>query len=191
MSLIRTILAIGIAVIFTVFIAYGLYVFYEPPKYEPMGGDCYAKYDCWNKFIFSQCEKNKTTSCLPNGPCPIDNCYQRIQSDKEYLDCQKAEDECNSYNFLQTEKYRNARNSFFILIIIGLAAIISGVYLKHLESIGSGFIAGGVLVILWALPYTWEYWLNWNKYMKLGCLGIVLIVLVYLGYKKLEEKTKK
>jgi hypothetical protein len=73
------------------------------------------------------------------------------------------------------------------LFIIALAAIIAGILLR-LESISAGFITGGVLIMMWSLIYTAEYWLQWNKYVKLTALGIVLVILVYLGYRKIEKR---
>jgi hypothetical protein len=133
MRLAKTFLAIGIAVIFAVFIGYGLYVIYEHPKY----GDCYGA-DCYEDF--------------------------------------------------GTRQYEYYRNSFFILIIIGTIALVAGILLSKMEGIGSGLMGGGILVILWSLAHTWEYWSSFNKYLKLGALGIVLIILIYLGYRKLERK---
>jgi len=135
MRLAKTFLAIGIAVIFAVFIGYGLYVIYEPPKY----GDCYGELDC--------------------------------------------------YRNLETRQHEYSRNSFFILIIIGTITLVAGILLSKMEGIGSGLMGGGILVILWSLAHTWEYWSTFNKYVKLIVLGVVLVILIYLGYKKLEKKS--
>ncbi|MEK6950505.1 MAG: hypothetical protein AABX13_02170 [Nanoarchaeota archaeon] len=75
-------------------------------------------------------------------------------------------------------------------MIISIAAIVSGTYYRKLEGIGSGFIGGGVLVILWSLMYTWSYWLTWPKYIKVIALGMVLALLIYLGYTRIEGKLK-
>jgi predicted nucleic acid-binding Zn ribbon protein len=191
MSLKKTALAIGIAIIFAVFIAYGLYVVYEPPKrYEQ--SDCFEKYDCGKEM--RQCyEAQREEASLGPEPVPVDfydNCSNDLYDNPDYWECIEQRDKCQEEFNKQTERYRHARNSFFVLFVIALGAIITGILL-NLESISSGLITGGVLIMLWSLIYTAAYWIQWNKYVKLTALGIVLVILIYLGYKKIEQKTKR
>jgi len=221
MGLKQVALAFGIAIIFTVFIAYGLFVLYEPPDdlrtNECWKSDCYSKLmaDCIAESEAEAAEEQSDTEVEelekeivekdepvavkdPNAPIPLrpkdyDSPYYRTCEDKtsnsaEFKECDKNRDECQKEFELTSPRFNHARNSFFILLLIAILAIVAGTNLKHLEGIGSGFIWGGILLILWSLPYTWEYWWNWNKYMKLGALGFVLVLLIYLGYKKIEKK---
>lgn len=181
MKLAKTFLAIGIAIIFTVFIAYGLYAFYEPPKYETNTSMCYTDFNC-EKFL-EKCMEPKTVPISPN-----EDCYMKAEQNPEYQKCQEQRDECNDEYKKTTDKYSHARNSFYILLVIGALAIIAGTMLSKLEGIGSGFIGGGVLVVLWALPYTWEYWMELHKYTKVAALFAILALLIYFGYKKLEKR---
>ncbi len=64
MSLSKTFLALGIAIVFAAFIAYGISVIYEPPPYGYSDSDCYLKYNC-DKAI-RECEKQY----LPNTTTP-------------------------------------------------------------------------------------------------------------------------
>ena len=89
-----------------------------------------------------------------------------------------------------TEKYKHSRNSFYVLVSISIISIVAGILLSGLEGLGSGFIGGGVLIVIWSLIYTAEYWIRLNKYVKLIALGIILVILVVLGYKKIEKKLK-
>ncbi|MBW2999458.1 hypothetical protein KY339_02195 [Candidatus Woesearchaeota archaeon] len=191
MSLKKTALAIGIAVIFVVFIAYGLYVFYEPPKrYEQ--SDCNEKYEC-DKEIIKCYESLEVERSIELAPVPVgyyDNCSKDVYDDPAYWECVEQRDKCQEEFNKQTERYKHARNSFFVLFVIALGAIITGILL-NLESISSGLITGGVLVMLWSLIYTVTFWTQWNKYVKLAALGIVLAILIYLGYKKIEQKTRR
>ncbi len=185
MRLAKTFLALGIAMIFAVFIAYGVYVFYEPPKYDFDRSPCYDEYNC----------ENYTAKCMPRKvavePEEIEyieeNCYEKAQSNPEYKECLINRDKCDEQYIIQTDSYKHAKISFYILTIIGIAAIIGGMFLTEYEGIGSGFIGGGVLLILWTLPYTSRYWLTLSKYLRLTALGIVLAILIYFGYKKLEK----
>jgi len=183
-----TFLALGIAIIFTVFIAYGLYAIYEPPKYETNTSTCDEEYRC-HDYIDKCQTTRKAAGKDMNEPLIIEeNCYEEVEKNAEYQQCREQYDECESEYKKTTDRYKHARNSFYILLVIGMAAIIAGVFLSGLEGIGSGFIGGGVLVVLWTLPYTWEYWFELHKYTKVAALGLVLALLVYLGYKKLDKK---
>ncbi|MFH1439715.1 MAG: hypothetical protein ABIG89_04055 [Candidatus Woesearchaeota archaeon] len=199
MGLRKTFLAIGIAIIFALFIGYGIYTVYEPPNDYGVGEDCYYKFSCDEIFNCSKAISLELSE--PSGgdsetkPVvkPIseerDNeCYQKQYLSKEYHQCQEQVDKCREEAQLGSPLYFHARNSFFALIIIAMTSIFVGINLKHLEGIGSGFLGGGILIILWSLPYTATYWWNWNKYVKLAALGLILVLLVYLGYKKLETK---
>ncbi|MBW2997827.1 hypothetical protein KY349_05800 [Candidatus Woesearchaeota archaeon] len=189
MGLKQTALAIGIAIVFTVFIAYGLWAVYEPPKRYYEQSDCFEQFDC-DKELRECWEKERPvneTIPRPIDEWEIDKCSREFQTTPEYQECDEKRDECEDAFRKTTDSYKHARNSFYVLFIIALAAIVAGMFLR-LESISSGFITGGVLILLWSLIYTAEYWLQWNKYVKLTALGIVLVILVYLGYKKIESK---
>ncbi len=179
MKLVKTAFAIALAIIFVIFIAYGLYVVYEPPKYEADKSDCI---NCYNLTEKCAVPINDTSKRDPN-------CFSKVYDSEEYQQCMQEYDACKDAYKKTTERYKNARNSFYILLAIGLITIVVGVLIKK-DAIGSGLIGGGVLVIIWSLIYTAEYWLQLNKYVKLSALGIVLVVLIYLGYKKIEKRIK-
>tara|TARA_Y100000310_G_scaffold254638_1_gene261768 strand:+ start:2591 stop:3001 length:411 start_codon:yes stop_codon:yes gene_type:complete len=122
MSISKIFLAIGIAIIFTVFIAYGLSVIYEHSS--------------------------------------------------------KTGEERQQYRF----------NTFIILAIIGAIAIVAGMLMTSLESIGSGLLGGGILTILYSVTISWG---SLNKYLRLLVLFAILILLIFLGYKKIESKSSK
>lgn len=186
MNLAKTFLAIGIAVIFAVFVGYGLHVVYEVPK-NPFDvsrdESCYKTYNCNQQL--DQCRKPGDYAFIPKDK----ECYSAVKQSTEYKTCEELQDKCIEEFNKRTPLYIHAKNSFYILIGIGLVAIIAGIFLTRLQGIGSGLIGGGVLIVLWSLIYTQSYWVLLNEYVKLGALGIVLIVLIYLGYKKLEKKS--
>ena len=186
MKLPKIALAIGIAVVFAVFIGYSLYAIYEPPRIDEHS-ECYKEYNCDSYF----------DECYDNSSEPLklerfeNTCYRDVEANPEYQECRLNRDDCEDVFKKTTDEYKHSRNSFFILIIIGIAAIIGGMFKSKLEGISSGFIGGGVMVILWSLIYTSYYWLTWSKYAKIIALGLVLGVLVYFGYKKIENVAKK
>jgi hypothetical protein len=185
MGLAKTFLAIGIAIIFAVFVSYGLHVIYEPPKdYSYGSNDCYKTYNCQQQI--SDCQKQYNYS-----DTGYQDCYSSVTQSTQYKTCQELYTKCNEEFQKKTPQYIHSRNSFYILLVIGIITIIAGILLTSLEGIGSGLMGGGILVVLWSLIYTRQYWFTLNKYIKLIALGIVLAILIYLGYKKLENKLKQ
>jgi len=191
MKLAKFFLAVGIAIVFTVFITYGLYAVYDKPAaglgFSNGSSSCYKNYPCSTQL------QNCYNTDVPTPDTDlIGACKQKVQESVEYQSCMKLQKECNETWSKTTPAYKFARNNFYILGVIGFAAIIGGILLTGVEAIGSGFIGGGILVVIWSLIYTHDYWLNFNKFVKVGFLGVVLIALIILGYKKIEDKfTKK
>lgn len=189
MSLSKTFLALGIAIVFAAFISYGINVVYEAPQYDYTQNDCYLKYDCYKAQ--RECEKqympNTTSPGMVAIPEPND-CYIKTQNTTEYKTCMKELDRCNEEFTKQSPGYAHARNTFFLMLFIGLAAIAGGSRLKTAEGVGSGFIGGGVLVILFSIIQSGIYVYSLDKYIKLAGLGIALAVLVYIGYKRMDGK---
>ncbi len=183
MSLAKTFLAMGIAIIFAVFVSYGLYIIYESPKdYYYGSSNCLELHDCQNLL---------SRECGDYAAPGYQNCWNRMVQSTPYQTCQTEYDNCYEESLKKDTWYIHSRNSFYILWIIGIIAIVAGILLSSMEGIGSGLMGGGVLVVLWSLLYTMDYWLTLNKYIKLVALGIVLAILIYLGYKKLEKKLNK
>jgi len=190
MELKKTFLSIGIAILFVIFIAYGLTVVYGEPKIDREYNDCYQKTNC-DQIIFD-CHDDLHEQNISKD-YKYDECEDLRNSD-EYKNCSIQRDACNDeYEeyLTTTPRFKHKRNSFYILWGIALLAIIGGIYLKQYDSVGSGFIGGGILVLLWTLIYTSDYWLQFNKYLRLIAIGIVLVTLVYLGYKKIDTPAKK
>lgn len=187
----KTFLAIAISIVFAVFIGYALFTFYEPPNRDWQGGVCWKNFDCERIGMSPEC-LNATLSGYGGektvpvvAPVPM-NCVVAYDS-AEYKTCIDNRQKCDDEYQKTTVRFKMVRNSFIVLVIIGLISIIFGMFLSSLEGIGSGFIGGGVLVIIWSLIYTAEYWTTLNKYMKLFALGLVLAVLIYFGYKRLDH----
>lgn len=192
MSLAKTFLAIGIAVLLAVFFSYGLYVIYEKPKYGYVDySGCYAEFGCDNMTL--KCTNNSIALPIEKSREPYydQNCHNQVYASSEYQRCQADQQECIESRQVTSDNYKHARNSFYILIVIAIISIIIGSMFWSMEGIGSGIMGGGVLIVLWSLAYTADYWTTLNKYLKLIAVGIVLILLIYIGYKKLEQKLNK
>lgn len=189
MSLSKTFLAVGIAVVFAAFVIYGINVAYEPPKYDYLENGCYLKYAC--DAPARECEKRFINETNSNSPLPLPpeyaECYTNMARTAEFKQCQESLDACNTEFEKKSPQYAHAKNTFIMLLIIGIAAIIFGSRMA-VEGVGSGFIGGGVLLLLWSLVNSWIYLYHLDKYFKLAGLGVALAVLVYVAHKKLDKE---
>ncbi len=197
MRLAKLFLSIGIAVVFVVFIAYGLYTVYEPPERNHYYGmpdetGCDDKFEC--RQMLDNCRPEKAP--LPEGEfveerlvAPDTEECKKVYSSPEYKQCQDSLKKCKDAWKETAPRTMHARNSMWILILIGIATILASMYVVSAEAIASGLLGGGVLTLLWMLIYTQEYWVDYtSKYLKLVVLGLVLFILLYVGYKKIEKR---
>ncbi len=164
----RTILSIAIAILYVLFIAYAIQTFYSAPKYENF---CGVEKPAYIYQTQEDCEVNGGTwTAYPARSESIDDikgyCELYEQCSEEY---EQAE-----------EKYN--RNIFFITLILGLLTIIGAVILQ-LESVSAGFMAGGVLLVVYG---TIRYWGDLSDIWRTVMLGLALALLVWIGYKKLK-----
>lgn len=192
MGLAKTFLSIGIALVFAAFVAYAVNTLYEPPKYydEPKN-DCPTKYDCYKQINECQLDEYKkmNISGPQYAPVPIpigEDCYSKYSGTPEFMACQKNLDICNQERSKKSPSYTHARNTFIMLLVIGITAIVGGSRITA-EGIGSGFIGGGILIILWSIINSWMYIYHMDRYLKLAGLGLALAVLIRIAHKRLEK----
>lgn len=191
------ILGIGIAIVLAFVIGFGVDTFYKSPEYEDYCDEvkrlqvvntkeaCEAKDGEWTEF-----EEVKAIPLRQN-----ELICTKISEDKEEvnLNCRTREgfegptgscdlfSKCNK-EFQEAEK-PYAKNSFIIIIVLGLIAVIVGSYLK-LTSVSSGIMGGGVLVMIYAAM---RFWRNLDEYLRFAVLVITLIILIWIGYKKFKK----
>lgn len=173
MSIAKSFLAVGISIMFVLFIGYAVFVFYEPPKKLQLEDtNCIQEYNCTKYF--------PTRENL--------SIEKEIYPNKKVNQCWEEQRNCLDLARESSPRFKNKRISFFILILVGLSAIILGIFLSKMEGIGSGFIGGGILTMIWALIYTSEYWSSISRYFKLFILGLTLFLMIYFGYRRMEKK---
>ena len=164
----KIILAIAIAILFVMFIAYAIETIYPSPVYNDY---CRVEKQYYNQ---TDCEQANFTwteypTYIPEKMAPVGVSGYCDTTSK----CQKSYDDTNQvYN----------RNIFFISLIIGIITVIIAVLLS-LESVSSGFMAGGVLLIIYG---TIRYWGSLSNWLRTIMLAFALAVLVWIGYKKLK-----
>jgi len=185
------ILGIAIAIIFAMFIGFGIEAFYPSPERDEFCGN--TPYDievdscpnqdfqkvrpvpmeeypdsCW-------CEQDCSSgTCITIGPCHKTN--------PDYKQCQDE--------FRETEEDYN-RNLFIATSIIGLIAMLVGGFVLSHTSVSPGLMGGGFITIIYGLI---RYWRFAGDKLKFVILGLILALLIYVAYKKWpgeDKKTKK
>tara|TARA_Y100000310_G_scaffold119843_1_gene118571 strand:- start:190 stop:723 length:534 start_codon:yes stop_codon:yes gene_type:complete len=166
----KTVLSIGITIIFVMFIAYALETIYPSPDYED-----FCDEDNLIKNI------NSSEKCEEIGGKWIDNL-----NDQRYYPGENLKSWCDQ-TFTCRETYEESteeynRNVFFISLILGILTFIVSVSFL-VESVSTGFMGGGVLLIIYG---TMRYWGSLSDIWRTIMLGFALGVLVWIGYKKLK-----
>lgn len=184
----ETILGVSIAVIFVLFVVFGIKAFYKEPKYEDFCNTTmfmekpYAFREPYRELNQSLCNKIEVKNYEFEQDCagrkgqvvyaPDEN---GCRVAKECSFCHKNfQDVMNVYN----------KNVFIVSGIIGIAVIVIGAVLK-LTSVSSGLFGGGVLTIIYGTMNYWSELADWARFI---ILGVALAVLIYLGYRKFNRK---
>lgn len=182
----EAILGLSIAIVFILFVAFGIQAFYKSPMYENF---CKASMDApYRPYMDTlPVDSNKTAcnaiylknrdyekSCIDRkGMVVYDTDEKGCTFAKECSLCRKEYDD-------STDVYN--RNVFIISSIVGLLAALAGAMLK-LTSVSSGLLGGGVLTIIYGTIAYWSELADWARFI---ILGITLAILIWIGYKKLK-----
>ena len=181
------ILGIAIAVIYSLFIGFGISAFYTGPDmetlcqgipYELLTDNCTefqkgvprpiqpAAYidSCW-------CQQDCTNgTCIPTGPCYRTN-PERQACEQRFYDSQEA----------------YSRNVFIIASVLGLVAMLVGGFVLGHVPVSPGLMGGGLITIIYG---TIRYWRYADDKLRVLILGIALAVLIYLAYAKWPGRNK-
>ena len=184
----ETILGFSIAILFVLFVGFGIKAFYKEPKYD----------DFCNSTMFLEkpypyIESVKETKAPLCNKIEVKNyefeqdCYGRkgqVIYAPDENGCRIAK-ECNFCNKEFTDRMNvYNKNVFIISGIIGIIVIIVGAIL-NLVSVSAGLFGGGVLTIIYGTVRYWSELADWARFI---ILGIALAVLIWIGYKKLNKK---
>ncbi len=177
-------LTIAVGILLALFIGFLIDAVYSSPKYEDF---CKSyNYPIAKEQIVNPSCKNLTATIADERDCSVNQ--------KGYIQYNYSLEGCVSSYYCETCNVKfddsnkvYSRNLFFILAPISIALIIIGMFLS-LESIGSGFIFGGILTLIYA---TIRVFGDLSKVMRVILLGIELILVLWLGYKKIEKSNKK
>ena len=158
----HVILAIAIAILFLLFVAYAIQTFYPEPTRTNLNWGLYeARGECegaGGEWVSVDDKIPVASENVDEPEIPRGYCYLQ---DKVI------------------ERYN--RNVFFISLIVGIITIVVGVLLS-MEAVSAGFMGGGVLLVVYG---TIRYWGSLSDVFRTIMLGLALVVLVWIGYKKL------
>ena len=177
-------LTIGIAVLFALFIGFAIDAFYPSPEYNDF---CKSRsYPYPEKPYPTQVDITKCPQLNYKDPiyetCTQDVGYVAYDIDEKGCQINPYCETCQVKYDAANKKY--SRNLFFIAAVTGIIAIIVGLVYVGLEAIASGFMFGGILVIIYG---TVRVFGDLSRVMRVIVLFIELVLLVYIGIKKSKK----
>lgn len=178
-------LTLGIAILFVLFIVFFVEAVYESPKYEDFCDQGY--------YAYPRVANPETLNCTPiYNETLFNNCSKEHGEIRYRFDERGCEKEayCNycSRDFNDANSKYN-KNIFYISAIVGIIVILAGLYLpKRIDAVASGFMFGGILVLLQG---TVRVFGDLGKWWRVIVLGIELILLIWIGYKKVVDKKEE
>ncbi|MBI2137162.1 hypothetical protein HYU12_01440 [Candidatus Woesearchaeota archaeon] len=172
----KWIIAVAIAIVFNLFVNYGIATFYPSPEYSDYCNE--------PKSIPIRANQNDCRTILPEPEvekqCNTEKGYIAYKYDSNGCATEAYCETCGvSYN--ETRKKHDG-NAFIVLLIAASAALLAGILIKA-EAVSTGALLAGVLGLIIA---TMRYWEHLQNVYRFALLGIVLAVLVWLGYKKVK-----
>lgn len=175
-------LAVGIIIVFNLFVNFGVRTFYAPLKYEQFCEEGKAarayseRQSCEGVGGFwYEPGANPHGSPYPARPVAVGEKYEpQGWCDPNY--------QCNK-NFQNSSELYN-RNVFIVLIIAGVSALAIGLFIKAATAVATGFIFGGVVSLIVG---TIRYWSDMQEYLRFIILGIALVILILVGCRRLKS----
>ena len=184
----KWLLAIAIAIVFNLFINYGIATFYPAPKYDNYcnGTASYRGYGPYPAKPFGEGPGAFNVSCQRwNPPEELSYCT----GEKGYVAGKYDDYGCVTEYYCETcqarfDATRKAydNNIFIFLVVVGVAVLAGGMLLR-IESVSLGFTLGGILSIIVGTVRNWGQLADVARF---AILGIALAFLVWIGYKRLK-----
>lgn len=177
------ILGISIAIIFLLFVIFGIKAFYKEPKYEDFCNATvfyekpYPYREPYKEINQSLCNKIEVKNYEFEKDCIGRKGNAVYEPDENGCRIAKECSFCNK-NYNDVRNVYN-RNVFIISGIVGIIVIIVGAVLQ-LTSVSAGLFGGGILTIIYGTTSYWSELADWARFI---ILGIALAVLIYLGYR--------
>ena len=161
MKLKQVIVGLAIAIIFTLFINYGIMTFYDRPLYDDF---CPNLFEITNEIECSGANGEwfeYAEGSVPRIEGETGNCNNKMS--------------CNEAFDTARESY--SKVYFIITLILGLTALIGGIFIEQ-KTINLGALVGGLLTLFVG---TISYWEFAEDLLRFVILGITLVILIYVA----------
>lgn len=179
-------MVIALAILGALFVGLFVDAVYEKPEYEDFCGKGSFEGKYYGPYP-ERANLNCTYQMTKDDRMNIDKCNEDGGSPEFNYDdnyCQTSFKECNycqkEYN--EANKIYN-RNVFFIVVPIGVIAILAGLFLSF-EVVGSGLMFSGILLVAYG---TIRYFSNMSKIFRVVVIFIELVLLIFISIKKLKK----
>jgi hypothetical protein len=176
-------MVLAITVLLPLFVGLFADAAYQEPKYENYCNDSYYNYG--PKTIPATATNCTYVEGQAEQQCYKDGGIVRYNYSSDGCSQFASCDMC-SKNFNTAQQTYN-RNLFFILLPIGLAIVIVGIYLV-VDYLGAGLMFAGLIVMFYA---TFRYFSDMSKVLRALVILVELLVIMWIGYKKIEENRNK
>lgn len=171
-------LAIAIAIVFNLFVNYGIATFYAEPEFSDFC-DEQPRPVPLQRAAEEECETVAVSEELRSS-CNEKKAYIAYKSDSNGCPTEAYCETCGTEYSEARDRY-NA-NVFVPLLVIAVGALVVGILIK-VEAVSIGFLLGGILGLIIA---TMRFWGQLQDVFRLLILGIALVILIWLGYKKIK-----
>ena len=183
-------LIVGIAIIFAFLVFFTIEAFYPQPKYEDY---CNQTYYPQAKPIVEPYDQQVLRCGDVYANKEVQDCNQQRGNPTFRYDnitrCDVFEkcDMCNVAFQKVGDIYQ--RNIFIITAIVGVAAILFGLYFG-VAFMSGGFLFGGIITLA---AETIRYFASGHvdRYLRMAVLLVELIILIWIGYRKVVKKEKE
>ncbi|MEM3374105.1 MAG: hypothetical protein QXE31_02685 [Candidatus Woesearchaeota archaeon] len=171
-------IVIAIMILFTSFIMFSIEAIYPRPDFNYY---CNTTYD--NSFNYEKNQENCTYDYKKEQECFKNQGIVKYDYDEKGCRYVSECDYCQ-------KNYNNALKNynlvlFYILAIIGVAAIIFGIYYK-IEFIGTGFMFSGIFLLFFGTTQTFN---DLNRYLRPIVLFLELSLILFIAYKKIVKNS--
>ena len=172
----KWLVAIAIAIVFNLFVNYGIDTFYPGPEWD----DFCEEEERFGYVKPGECEKVNVTDDLRR------NCAEQkghvSYRNYDVNDC-PTEAYCETCrNEFEGVEESHSGNVFVVLMIISITVLVAGIILKA-DAVSLGFSMAGVLGLIIS---SMRYWSHLQDVYRFLLLGVALAVLIWVGYRKIK-----
>lgn len=179
------VLGLGIAILIPFITHYTTLIIHPEPVYKDQGRTYYDRdtdltLDDSLAEQFRKIKEQRQRAQTPSAA--LDEAYDALLAQNKALEAKKEE----ARKLYEVERNDYNRSYFFVALILGLIAIVAGVFIP-LISLGVGFVLGGFISLIIGYVTYWGALHNIVKLVSLvGALALILAISFYKFGKQSE-----